>query len=385
MSQQNDGRMSYSANNSDGPTHSSRNRSRSRVSQQRMPYKPRPTMTSSRSTSTGMSSTPNRNRSRSSSRQSRSRSKSRQRHYDNDDEQSNLLNLTPTLSPTPMPSPSRSYQRPDDHFDIGYQPRSPPLTPTYSTNMDTYNITTGSMEGGGKLQQQRQQHQLMLQQKQQTQKLRQKATNQGITNDVLREEEYNIKIMKEREGEILQINQQMNTVNAIYKDLAGMIDNQEELINQIDEQIELANENTKAGNGNFNEARLRAENPIMEDLFGDKLGSKGNHRSREGLEHEKTMRRVNGDKKHRRRSKSRNASRNRDRIDCTGPIQAMPEEYQEVIKAGLNDMKLLGSKIIEACTMPQSEEAGEYTYRRERQSPSNSYAHRSEQLSQAQW
>ena len=392
--------------------------------QQYMPQRPR--MTSSRSTSTGMSSTPIRSR-------SRSRQRYQQHHAQSNDN-------------TPLPSPSR-YQRPDDHYltpssspspsplaspshskySHGHtythlnhtQPRSPPHTPTLSTTLDppgvnytsspsrSASIDIGGNAGGGvsKLQQQRQQQQLLFQQRQQL-KMKQQSnpnphhptsnpvnSNLNTSNYLGQtiEDEYNIKIMKERQDEMLQINQKMNTVNAIYKDLAGMIDDQQDLIDRIDEQIDLATENTRKGEDNYKEARMRVENPILEDLFGDKLGVKSEKgRDRKGMENTKTRRRVNGDRKQRRRSKSRNAARNKDRItDCVGPMEVMPEQYQDVIKAGLNDMRQLGHQIIGACTMPQPEDVGEYTYKREREKPNprpaNSYAYRSEQLSQAQW
>ena len=42
----------------------------------------------------------------------------------------------------------------------------------------------------------------------------------------LREDQYNIQLMHEREAEILEINQKVTKVNEIYRDLARLIDGQ---------------------------------------------------------------------------------------------------------------------------------------------------------------
>jgi len=211
------------------------------------------------------------------------------------------------------------------------------------------------------------------------------------------EEEFNIQTMREREAEILEINKKMHTVSNIYSDLAGLIDGQQDLIDQIDNQIEMADGYAKAGNENYEEARLVHENPIMADFFGDKVGT-GNHRrsgeqgyppphsnsqSQQMRGRRKQSRGAHVSKSRRSRSR-RSSSRRKDGIDCP---EAMPDEMQDVLKAGLKDMKELGNRLITACTAPDTNEVNEYAYRSERAipKPQNSYAYTREQLSQPQW
>ncbi|KAL7461450.1 hypothetical protein ACHAXS_001874 [Conticribra weissflogii] len=80
-----------------------------------------------------------------------------------------------------------------------------------------------------------------------------------IGNKELKEEEYRLKqiqiqedrineeIMKEREQEIRNIHKSMYQVNEIYKDLAHLVDTQQEGIDQVETQMEGAKENTKEG------------------------------------------------------------------------------------------------------------------------------------------
>jgi hypothetical protein len=225
------------------------------------------------------------------------------------------------------------------------------------------------------------------QQQQQQQSYQEHRQQQSTTIPASTEDEYNIQIMKEREAEILQINQKMNTVNEIYKDLAGLIDGQQELIDQVDNQIDLANGYTKAGIDNYEEARLRHENPIMQDPFGDKLNSNTRNGGRQVSQSPKGRGRKKRSKSShdkRRRSRSKNKSRQKEGMDCSSPLEAMPEDMQDVIKAGIQDMKELGTRLMTACTAPQTDEVNEYAYSSERR-PKNEYAHRSEKLQKAQW
>ncbi len=213
------------------------------------------------------------------------------------------------------------------------------------------------------------------------------------------EDTYNTQVMKEREAEILKINQQMHTVNEIYQDLAGIVDGQQELIDQIDEQIELSNTYAKQGNENYLEARLWAENPILEDPFGEKLGLKsttaaarqqgdvdGHHHYDQNQQfiddRGRLRRRKNPHDKRKQRSKSRHKSKHQMSsssnnnnnllkndtsesagMDCSAPIAAMPEDVQVVFKTGIQDIKELGSKLMNACTAPDFDEVNEYAYR----------------------
>ena len=53
--------------------------------------------------------------------------------------------------------------------------------------------------------------------------------------------------MREREEEIRNIHKGMHTVNEIYKDLAHLVDNQQEGVDQIENQMEGAKDNTASG------------------------------------------------------------------------------------------------------------------------------------------
>ena len=53
--------------------------------------------------------------------------------------------------------------------------------------------------------------------------------------------------MREREEEIRNIHKGMHTVNEIYKDLAHLVDNQQEGVDQIEDQMENAKDNTASG------------------------------------------------------------------------------------------------------------------------------------------
>ncbi|KAL7488097.1 hypothetical protein ACHAW6_014000, partial [Cyclotella cf. meneghiniana] len=64
---------------------------------------------------------------------------------------------------------------------------------------------------------------------------------------LIHEDRINEEIMREREEEIRNIHKGMHQVNEIYKDLAHLVDNQQEGIDQIETQMENAKENTATG------------------------------------------------------------------------------------------------------------------------------------------
>lgn len=78
-------------------------------------------------------------------------------------------------------------------------------------------------------------------------------------------------LMKERELEVDAINKKMHQVHDIYRDLAELISDQQNLIDDIDSKIEYAFENTKMGVEQIDQARLAHENPILDDPFGEKI------------------------------------------------------------------------------------------------------------------
>ncbi|KAL7507572.1 hypothetical protein ACHAXN_004737 [Cyclotella atomus] len=63
----------------------------------------------------------------------------------------------------------------------------------------------------------------------------------------IQEDRINEEIMREREEEIRNIHKGMHQVNEIYKDLANLVDNQQEGIDQIETQMEGAKDNTATG------------------------------------------------------------------------------------------------------------------------------------------
>lgn len=87
-----------------------------------------------------------------------------------------------------------------------------------------------------------------------------------IKEDTLRES-----IIEERASEMLEINKKMHKVQDIYKDLAALISDQQDLIDNIDKNIDDANAYTKDGVEQIDQARQAYENPILADPFGDKL------------------------------------------------------------------------------------------------------------------
>mmetsp|Transcript_14008 Transcript_14008/g.30419 ORF Transcript_14008/g.30419 Transcript_14008/m.30419 type:complete len:295 (+) Transcript_14008:88-972(+) len=63
----------------------------------------------------------------------------------------------------------------------------------------------------------------------------------------IQEDKINEEIMREREEEIKNIHKGMHQVNEIYKDLAHLVDSQQEGIDQIETQMENTKENTASG------------------------------------------------------------------------------------------------------------------------------------------
>lgn len=172
------------------------------------------------------------------------------------------------------------------------------------------------------------------------------AYNRPTTAE-LREEDYNAQMLREREAEMLEINKKMHTVQDIYKDLAGLIDGQEELIDKIDESLEYANANVNSGVDNYNQARLAYENPILEDPFGDKLNRKSK------LKHSKKgEQKKNGKYRSKSNSKYDDTDEIRD-LNCHEPFQTIKEDFKEVVQ----DVK----SFVLACTVPDINE-NEYAY-----------------------
>lgn len=75
-----------------------------------------------------------------------------------------------------------------------------------------------------------------------------KMTEEGMRWQMqIQEDKINEEIMREREEEIKNIHKGMHQVNEIYKDLAHLVDNQQEDIDQIETQMENTKDNTATG------------------------------------------------------------------------------------------------------------------------------------------
>jgi hypothetical protein len=161
------------------------------------------------------------------------------------------------------------------------------------------------------------------------------------------EDQYNIHIMREREAEVAAINAKMNKVNDIYKDLAGLIDGHQDLIDQVDVNIEESHAYTKGGITNYEEARLMMENPIMEDFFGDKLSKRPNS-ARPNTPREAGKRRVRKARDSNKRDKSSKYDDDEIDFQCDGQFDTIQENLIDAIY----EMKEFGSRVFLACTGP---------------------------------
>lgn len=165
------------------------------------------------------------------------------------------------------------------------------------------------------------------------------------------EEDYSQQIMREREAEILEINRKVHTVNEIYADLANIIGEQQDLIDNIDNNIDDAHANAMAGKGEIEDARLYAEKPIYQDFFGDKLntpvkGEDGGTRSPKR-------------KKRRGKKKSRSRTKDGEDMDCLPPLASLQGDLKDVV----NDIKTFGAKLIMSCAAPEVGDVTEYQLR----------------------
>jgi len=166
-----------------------------------------------------------------------------------------------------------------------------------------------------------------------------------------REEDYSKQLMREREAEILEINRKVHTVNEIYADLANIIGEQQDLIDNVDNNIDDAYANTMAGKGEIEDARLYAEKPIHKDFFGDQLHSpvKGDDG---GIRSPKR-------KKRRGKKKSRSRATEEEGLDCPLPLETLQGDLKDVV----NDIKTFGVKLFTACAAPEVGDVTEYTLR----------------------
>lgn len=242
-------------------------------------------------------------------------------------------------------------QQPSSQYAHNYQQNVvyPQNTPQYANQRSSHHHALGPSKEGNQARTTSQKYHFQLQQQiHKYEEERQQAET--------REDQYNIQFMQEREEEIQDINKKVNQVNDIYSELAGLIDGQQDLIDKVDMNIEESHANAKAGIANYEEARLRLENPIKEDLFGDKLGTKTDHRPT--TPREAGRRRVKNAKKKKRKSAAYDSGE--DAIDCKTPFETISDDLKEVV----NDMKIFGSKMFIACTEPDDADYNEYASRR---------------------
>jgi len=81
----------------------------------------------------------------------------------------------------------------------------------------------------------------------QQQQQQQQMTIQQSPSIQRREDEYALQVMQQREGEIRTIQQKMNVVNEIYKDLGKVVDEQSTQINNVEDTFNRSKQNTKMG------------------------------------------------------------------------------------------------------------------------------------------
>ena len=87
--------------------------------------------------------------------------------------------------------------------------------------------------------------------------------------------------MREREEEIRNIHKGMHTVNEIYKDLAHLVDNQQEGVDQIEDQMENAKDNTASGLKHIEKANEASSSQCVISWLIAIFGGRGSERERE--------------------------------------------------------------------------------------------------------
>ena len=107
------------------------------------------------------------------------------------------------------------------------------FSPNYEENIGMITFEPSSQQYGGTPSQQSQQQQQM--------------TIQQSPSIQRREDEYALQVMQQREGEIRTIQQKMNVVNEIYKDLGQVVDDQGTQINNVEDTFNRSNLNTQKG------------------------------------------------------------------------------------------------------------------------------------------
>jgi len=73
------------------------------------------------------------------------------------------------------------------------------------------------------------------------------GNDQQVQMVMQREEEYSKQAMQSREEDIQQINQKMNKVNEIYKDLGNLVSSQQDQIDEIEDAVADSNQNAESG------------------------------------------------------------------------------------------------------------------------------------------
>jgi hypothetical protein len=91
-----------------------------------------------------------------------------------------------------------------------------------------------------------------------------------------REEEYAIRVMQEREEELMDIHRKMHVVNEIYKELGEVVEGQQERIDEIETKFGGAAEQTRRGLEQIENANKKHERRKRDDeANGEGGGSKG--------------------------------------------------------------------------------------------------------------
>lgn len=176
--------------------------------------------------------------------------------------------------------------------------------------------------------------------------------------EVDREDEYNVALMRQRETEIFEINKKMHTVNEIYKDLAEIIEDQQDLIDQVDDKIELAKADATMGRENLTEARRYAEHSFTDDPFFEK-GSKKVKKKKKNLSPTSNQSSKRSNKSSRRPSGQRPSYTKG--LESDNPLWV---SLQDEMKDMVNGIQTLGTSLVKSCTAPEPyDTSNEYVYR----------------------
>jgi len=87
-----------------------------------------------------------------------------------------------------------------------------------------------------------------------------------------REEEYAMQVMQQREEELRDINRKMHTIDAIYKDLGEVVDQQQDQIDSLEDQFGRAADATNRGLAQIEKANKTKQKKMNDNANGEEQG-----------------------------------------------------------------------------------------------------------------